>query len=658
MKLLRLQFFATLALASVITAYGADMSPEGLEKTRLQELGDWVEPALIGLRSAIDKNEKSWALQIYETSMKRIHSSNLPNHVKLTIEQKFLSRSLNSCAGEMSAYDGELMKRVVADLVALSKKEGNIHTLSELSRLFEIQASREHAADLQDSACAVAQVYQAFEKAPEVVGPAVLIAARVCHAAGKYEAAIERYRTVLKLGYVSDLGDEGDKDTRGVRLELANCLLQENKPEQSLGLLKELLKDKPFKDSVHNAMIRSLAGHCYLAQKKYSEATTDLKDSLEMFDLPGATTFAEYQSPMWPFGKEIPTKESTLKSLQIAYTAAGQSASAYKAADQLKQIQHEKNQSELLDKFYRERADLCKPFLGSDRAAARKAAEQMDSNARGAFADAPLDLSAELNIIGARCYAAALYPEAASYFERAKTILEEQHLSDTSDYGRILSNLGRLEIAIANYPSAQAHIESAMKLRAHDFNGFAISKGWLGRLYMLEGDTQKSRTVLEEVIDFRERHEKIGPTFVESADNLVDLATACNSLGLAESAQKCAERAISIRSGMKNQTHTVYENGPGKPLSIVALSLAIQGKDAQAQSTIDQLLKDVVNYPSPHPDLSDIYENTADAFLKLSDSVRARNYYQKALDMRVSLFGAEHPTVKEVRAKLTKLPAP
>jgi eukaryotic-like serine/threonine-protein kinase len=176
---------------------------------------------------------------------------------------------------------------------------------------------------------------------------------------------------------------------------------------------------------------------------------------------------------------------------------------------------------------------------------------------------------------------------------------------------QMLDVLGRVQVALGDYPRAEALLRRALAIRraeGADPVGLAETLANLGTLHFHTGAFDEAEAALSEALSIRER--VLPPPRAAIATAANDLGVIQASRGDYEAAERLYGRALAIRRSL---------------------------------------------YGQPHPDLGSSLANLATNRFDRGDYTGARQLYEEALGVERAVYGPDHPSVATTLANLGKL---
>jgi len=258
-----------------------------------------------------------------------------------------------------------------------------------------------------------------------------------------------------------------------------------------------------------------------------------------------------------------------------------------------------------------------------------------------------LHLSAQLNnILG------DYYKSEEIYLKVIDTYRQE--LGDESlSLSGVLSEYANVEIKLSNNDSAKENSDEAIQIARENalispsvcplINSVAYVNYSIG-LYV------KSDSLYSEVISLINQSDK---------DKSVSDASAHNGLGLVKMAEKDYKKADSLFNQSIIKYKEVFDNSHPSIGTVYLNHAALKIKEGEYSEASDLLLLSLkINkefFDSNHDIFADIYDTNGDLESKQNNKLKAKEYYEKALDIYSNVFGDDNNKTVIVKNKLSKI---
>jgi CHAT domain-containing protein/tetratricopeptide (TPR) repeat protein len=273
------------------------------------------------------------------------------------------------------------------------------------------------------------------------------------------------------------------------------------------------------------------------------------------------------------------------------------------------------------------------PVLGWARAPKKKALNE-----------ARLREAEELKRASDELYEAGKYAESIPPNERACSILENEHGSESIEIAECLYDLGMAYDDQGAYGKAEAAYQRALTIRVETLGSVhadvALSLNNLALVYQARGQYTKAELLLKRALSIREK--VLDPHHPAVAGSLNNLASLYDDQGAYGKAEPLYQRAL-----------TIWEKALGTEHPYVATSLnnlaslyQIQGAYERAEPPLKRALVICEKaLGSDHPDVATNLNSLAMLYHAQEAYEEAELLYQRAFTIRERALGSDHPYV-------------
>jgi tetratricopeptide (TPR) repeat protein len=254
---------------------------------------------------------------------------------------------------------------------------------------------------------------------------------------------------------------------------------------------------------------------------------------------------------------------------------------------------------------------------------------------------------------GSYLWQQAAHEQACITLERARVIAESGLGHDHPITARSLNKLGCVLGDHGDYRRSRTILEQAVDIRERlgpDCSDLAESLSNLAYAVEDLGDLKQARTLYERALAVAE--ERLGPTHRDTAVPLHNLACALRRDGDLKAARTFGERALAIIEAARGPDHPYA----AQALNNLASVLADQGELDTARSTCERALAILETRLGPnHPTTARCLNNLARVLRDQGDPSGARAILERALDIRQTRLVPDHPLTAETLGDLAGL---
>jgi len=223
--------------------------------------------------------------------------------------------------------------------------------------------------------------------------------------------------------------------------------------------------------------------------------------------------------------------------------------------------------------------------------------------------------------------------------------------ADTPRAASCLVEIGRAQVAAADYDEAQASFERARTIIEREIDPehprLASVTMHLGNVAFDRGDNGESERLQAQALELSER--AFGPDHPLVAGTLNNIANTLGARGELDRAQKLYERALAIRLAAQGEEHPSFAETLMN-LAIVHYQKGDYGKALEVGARAIELLE---RKGGPdHPDVAEALNNMVNFAASSGDFDAAERHQARALAIRERMLPPDHP---DIAASLTQL---
>lgn len=248
--------------------------------------------------------------------------------------------------------------------------------------------------------------------------------------------------------------------------------------------------------------------------------------------------------------------------------------------------------------------------------------------------------------VGEMMYASGKYKPAEANFFLAKTVYESEGLTNTTQYARIIANLGLLYHITARYNLAEEFtkksLEARLTLLGDTSRIYAASVNNLGVLYKEMGRYTESEQQLNKAIVINKN--SVGTQSVPYALTLNNLAMLYEEVGRFQEAEKLLKEALAVAGNSMKEKSTNYV----RMMINLAQLYFDMNRYADAETIYLNALKiKEQKLGTTHPDYAHILNRLAALYIVMGKHDKVEDLYKKSISVYEKKFGITHPSYAE-----------
>ncbi|KAL9959596.1 hypothetical protein ACROYT_G032931 [Oculina patagonica] len=233
------------------------------------------------------------------------------------------------------------------------------------------------------------------------------------------------------------------------------------------------------------------------------------------------------------------------------------------------------------------------------------------------------------------------FPQAKKHWENQRDILKERHGTKHVDVASAYTNLGTVHSYLSEQEQAIEYHECALHIFKETLGpehvDVARTCGNLGTAYSYLGDMKQAKECHERALAiFLERPK---PEHVDVARSYSNLGTVCRALGELEQAKEYHERALDIRLKRLGPEHVDVARSYSSLGTVYSCLCYTEQAKKYHELALDILLKRLVH---DHVQVALTYSNLGTVYSKLGDLEQGKEYHELALDILLKRLGPEH----------------
>ncbi|MFN8208337.1 MAG: CHAT domain-containing tetratricopeptide repeat protein [Bacteroidales bacterium] len=253
------------------------------------------------------------------------------------------------------------------------------------------------------------------------------------------------------------------------------------------------------------------------------------------------------------------------------------------------------------------------------------------------------DRAADYNDAGEMFYATGRYTMAEKSFEAARLAYLSLAMQDSTQYSKVISNLGLLCHTMGRFNLAEQYTLEALQkrqLNPEDKKGLAASLNNLAVLYKDQGKYSESDETIMQAQQLARESE--GPKSTAYAITLNNQAILYQLTGKYEDAERILKQALAVAG---------EELGKRSPNYIrmkinLALLYQLEGRYPQAETIfLDAIEIKKRRFGTSHPDYAVLLQNLASLYQLEQKYDKVEANLKQALDIYKNKFGEQHPSV-------------
>ena len=248
-------------------------------------------------------------------------------------------------------------------------------------------------------------------------------------------------------------------------------------------------------------------------------------------------------------------------------------------------------------------------------------------------------------------YTQLAYMEAAAYYRQAAELVPTDEQSILAEY---LNKEGVAWFNAGHYAKAQTPLERTVSIREKALGpthlDVATSLNNLAALYRAQGRYEQAEPLYQRALDIREKI--LEPTHPYIAQSLSNLAMLYYDQGRYEQAEPLYQRALAIDEKALGPEHPNL----APDLNNLAALYDDQGHYEAAESLYQRALKILEKVLGPaHPHITFSLNNLAELYRVQGRYEQAEPLYQRALGIRKKVLGSAHPAIATSLNNLAEL---